>query len=157
MGKFTQKQKTSIKGIPIPRYGITIDNYLYVTSIEDWDDNSSGKLFKIDLDKELIVKEFSLGNLPEGILHTNGQIWVATQDTIYVFNDESDQIISRIPTEMKQLSAKHIIEGENGEIWCSLTSHKESGELVLIDPNSLEFPLDTVHISNPCGDTRACV
>lgn len=140
------KQESCIKGIPTPRYGTIINDFLYVTSVRDWDNSASGKLFKIDLVKKTIVKEVSLGNLPEGILLSDEKIWVAATDTIYVINPESDRITHRIPTKSTQMGAKHLIEDNMGNIWCSLTSHKEKGEFIQIDKKVLNI---TKRISIP--------
>lgn len=131
------KLQKSITGIPIPRYGTTTEDILYVTSVEDWTDDSSGKVYKINLKNGEILNKISLGNLPEGILYFENNIWIAADDTIYVLNEKSDQIIKKIPTGMNQLCAKHLITSENGMVWCSLTSHKEDGELILIDGDKM--------------------
>ncbi len=131
------KLQKSITRVPIPRYGATTEDMLYVTSVEDWTDNSSGKVYKINLQNGEILNKMSLGNLPEGILYFEDNIWIAADDTIYVISEENDQIIKKIPTERKLLSAKHLIAGENGMVWCSLSSHKEDGELILIDGDKM--------------------
>lgn len=127
------KRISTVKGIVTPRYGAVLDNYLYVTSVPDWS-QQSGLIYKIDLASSEIDTSIAIEGQPEGIINHDGMIVVAAGSSATVLNTDSFRIGKTIIVN-KELAAKHFAVDKNGEVWMSLTSYDNQGGISKIDFN----------------------
>lgn len=128
------KSKAVIKGISTPRYGVSHNGYLYVTSVTGWD-GSNGHIYQINLSNNKIEQSIEIEGIPEGIIIHNNTLWVASETYGTDYNVTSTSVHSyEINDEMKEtvypykgtetgLEAKHIAVDKNGTIWVSLASY----------------------------------
>ena len=106
----------TIEGINSPRYLTVANGNAYITQ---WGDG--GKVKVANTTSFAITNTISVGKGPEGIIQTNGLIWVANgggltvDSTISVINPTSNEVIKTI--KLGNHNPKKLVVDKNGDIW----------------------------------------
>ncbi len=111
----------------------TPDGYGYVTSLY------RNAVIKFDPESKTVLTEISVGQLPEGIVYSEGKVYVANSgfsgsDSVSVIDTEFDQVIKNIQTDF---NPRNVFTDINGFIYVVCTGKYQGlglGSLWKIDP-----------------------
>lgn len=117
------KRISTIKGIVTPRYGVVVSNYLFVTSVPDWN-KPEGYVYKVDLAAAQIDTFVKLNGQPEGIISQNGKIVVGEGSNVKVINPTT-LAIEKIVKGPSALSVKHFTKDANNNVWASYIGYDQ--------------------------------
>ncbi len=141
LNKSDFKRISTIKGIVTPRYGVVINNYLFVTSVPDWN-LAEGYVYKVDLAAAKIDTFVKLNGQPEGIISQNGKVIVGEGSNIKVINPNTLET-EKLVKGPSSLSVKHFAKDSNNNVWVSLIGYDQFWNSVG-GVSQLNFSKDTV-------------
>lgn len=158
INKSNFKKISTIKGIVTPRYGVSVSNYLFVTSVPDWN-VQEGYVYRIDLAAAKIDTFVKLAGQPEGITSYNGKIVVGEGSNIKVINPTTLAIEKTIKGPA-YYSTKHFTKDANNNVWASFVGYDASWNAVG-GISQLNFIKDTIdnytQLENMAGEGHLSV
>jgi hypothetical protein len=114
-----------VTGIGIPRYCAVYNDAAYITCVNNWN-NPEGNVCKINLASKTLEKVIRTGGEPEGIREVNGLLYVAVGKGLVVIDPDTDEIVETIHIQ-ENVTAKHIVEDQNSNLWVSFISENLTG------------------------------
>lgn len=158
LNKSNFKKISTIKGIVTPRYGVVVNNYLFVTSVPDWN-LSEGYVYKVDLAAAKIDTFVKLDGQPEGIIAQNGKIVVGEGSNVKVINPNTLEIEKKVKGP-SYYSVKHFTKDSNNNVWVSYVGYDASWNAVG-GISQLNFSKDSIdnytQLTNMAGEGHLSV
>ncbi len=123
VNKSNFKKISTIKGIVTPRYGVVLSNYLFVTSVPDWN-KMEGYVYKVDLAAAQIDTFIKLEGQPEGIISQDGKIVVGEGSNVKVINPTT-LAVEKTVKGPSALNVKHFTKDANNNVWASYIGYDQ--------------------------------
>ncbi len=116
----TFKQEQQIDGLVQPRYMTVANGKGYITQ---WDSTAKGQVKVVDLTTYKVTKTIEVGDDPEGIVLSNGKLWVAnsgygnyvnSDSTISIIDPSTDKVLNTITVAE---SPRELTVDKDGNVW----------------------------------------